>query len=166
MITYNCCCPRCIEYSSLPSLLPKTPPSWNMFSSSIHCTTGCTYSRRNTLLLLVRPPSPPYLYSYVFCGNGGACVQVVKVQMQAKENLGRYTGVANCAASLLQTEGPFGLYKGLESHLWRNAVWNGAFVFFVLCLPAARVWYILPSNNTRHFFSCPFGLARDRLQLL
>lgn len=45
--------------------------------------------------------------------------------MQAKENLGRYTGVAHCASSLLQTEGPFALYKGLESHLWRNAVWNG-----------------------------------------
>lgn len=45
--------------------------------------------------------------------------------MQAKENLGRYTGVVNCAASLLQTEGPLALYKGLESHLWRNAVWNG-----------------------------------------
>lgn len=52
-------------------------------------------------------------------------VQVVKVQMQAKENLGRYTGVINCASSLVQTEGPFALYKGLESHLWRNAVWNG-----------------------------------------
>lgn len=45
--------------------------------------------------------------------------------MQAKENLGRYTGVINCASSLVQTEGPFALYKGLESHLWRNAVWNG-----------------------------------------
>ncbi|CAN0387255.1 unnamed protein product [Hapterophycus canaliculatus] len=45
--------------------------------------------------------------------------------MQAKENLGRYTGVANCAFSLLRTEGPFALYRGLESHLWRNAVWSG-----------------------------------------
>ncbi|CAN0267679.1 unnamed protein product [Pylaiella littoralis] len=53
--------------------------------------------------------------------------EVVKVQMQAKENLGRYTGVANCASSLLQAEGPFALYKGLESHLWRNAVWNGVY---------------------------------------
>eukprot|EP00904_Undaria_pinnatifida_P010595 jgi/Undpi1/6666/HiC_scaffold_20.g09145.m1 len=52
---------------------------------------------------------------------------VVKVQMQAKENLGRYTGVINCASSLVQTEGPFALYKGLESHLWRNAVWNGVY---------------------------------------
>lgn len=55
-------------------------------------------------------------------------VQVVKVQMQAKENLGRYTGVMNCASSLVQTEGPFALYKGLESHLWRNAVWNGELI--------------------------------------
>ncbi|CAM9879512.1 unnamed protein product [Ectocarpus sp. 13 AM-2016] len=53
--------------------------------------------------------------------------EVVKVQMQAKENLGRYTGVINCASSLLQAEGPFALYKGLESHLWRNAVWNGVY---------------------------------------
>ena len=48
--------------------------------------------------------------------------------MQAKENLGRDTGVINCASSLVQTEGPFALYKGLESQLWRNAVWNGELI--------------------------------------
>lgn len=51
--------------------------------------------------------------------------QVVKVRMQAKENLGRYKGVADCAFSLLRTEGPLALYTGLESHLWRNAMWSG-----------------------------------------
>lgn len=45
--------------------------------------------------------------------------------MIAKENLGRFNGVFDCAASLVRTEGPFALYKGLQSHLWRNAVWNG-----------------------------------------
>lgn len=67
------------------------------------------------------PPLPPPLPFRIFL----LANQVVKVQMQAKENLGRYTGVINCASSLVQTEGPFALYKGLESHLWRNAVWNG-----------------------------------------
>lgn len=53
--------------------------------------------------------------------------EVVKVQMQAKENLGRYKGVVHCATSLVRTEGPLALYKGLESQLWRNAVWNGVY---------------------------------------
>jgi Mitochondrial carrier protein len=29
--------------------------------------------------------------------------------------------------SLVRTEGPLSLYKGLESQLWRNAVWNGVY---------------------------------------
>lgn len=52
-------------------------------------------------------------------------MKVVKVQMQAKENLGRYKGVMDCTLSLVRAEGPLVLYKGIESHLWRNAVWNG-----------------------------------------
>eukprot|EP00611_Tribonema_gayanum_P002178 TRINITY_DN1158_c2_g1_i1.p1 TRINITY_DN1158_c2_g1~~TRINITY_DN1158_c2_g1_i1.p1 ORF type:complete len:316 (-),score=120.56 TRINITY_DN1158_c2_g1_i1:158-1057(-) len=53
--------------------------------------------------------------------------EVVKVQMQAKENLGRYTGVVDCVQSLVRTEGALSLYKGVESQLWRNAVWNGVY---------------------------------------
>ncbi|CAM9167118.1 unnamed protein product [Choristocarpus tenellus] len=53
--------------------------------------------------------------------------EVIKVQMQAKENVGRYNGVLHCATNLVKNEGIFGLYKGVESHLWRNAVWNGVY---------------------------------------
>lgn len=73
-------------------------------------------------------PSPENVKIHVKSRWFASCTrlfQVVKVQMQAKENLGRYTGVTNCASSLVQKEGPLALYKGLESHLWRNAVWNG-----------------------------------------
>jgi solute carrier family 25 2-oxodicarboxylate transporter 21 len=53
--------------------------------------------------------------------------EVIKVQMQAKENLGRYTGIVHCVQSLVRTEGILSLYKGVESQLWRNAVWNGVY---------------------------------------
>ncbi|CAN0364230.1 unnamed protein product [Ascophyllum nodosum] len=53
--------------------------------------------------------------------------EVVKVRMQAKENLGRYNSVVQCATDLVRNEGPLALYTGLESQLWRNAAWNGTY---------------------------------------
>ena len=41
--------------------------------------------------------------------------ETVKVQMQAKENLGRFKGTADCAAQLLRGEGPLGFYKGFQA---------------------------------------------------
>ncbi|CAM9493488.1 unnamed protein product [Discosporangium mesarthrocarpum] len=67
--------------------------------------------------------------------------EVVKVQMQAKENIGKFSGVADCAIQLVKTEGVFGLYKGIESHLWRNAVWNGVYFGMIGTIKTA----VLPS---------------------
>eukprot|EP00752_Nemacystus_decipiens_P003973 g3639.t1 len=93
--------------------------------------------------------------------------EVVKVQMQAKENLGRYTGVAHCASSLLQTEGPFALYKGLESHLWRNAVWNGVYFGTIGIIKTS----ILPApadadNSTKRAYDFVAGMVGGTLATL
>lgn len=61
--------------------------------------------------------------------------------MQAKENLGRYSGVVQCATDLVMKEGPLALYTGLESHLWRNAAWNGeSFVHQLAWVFPGRIW--------------------------
>eukprot|EP00743_Colponemidia_sp_Colp-15_P006251 GILK01006726.1.p1 GENE.GILK01006726.1~~GILK01006726.1.p1 ORF type:complete len:307 (-),score=37.03 GILK01006726.1:502-1389(-) len=53
--------------------------------------------------------------------------EVIKVRMQAKENLGRYASTSDCAVQLLKQEGVFALYKGLEPQMLRNAAWNGPY---------------------------------------
>ena len=57
--------------------------------------------------------------------------ETVKVQMQAKENLGRFKGTADCAAQLLRGEGPLGFYKGFQAQAMRNLVWNGVYFGFI-----------------------------------
>jgi len=53
--------------------------------------------------------------------------EVVKVRMQAKDNLGLYKSTWDAAVATVRNEGALSLYKGLEPLLWRNGVWNGAY---------------------------------------
>lgn len=53
--------------------------------------------------------------------------QVVKIRLQAKEHLGRYTGSVDCAMKTLRSEGVSALYIGLEPTLWRNCIWNAVY---------------------------------------
>jgi len=53
--------------------------------------------------------------------------EVVKVRMQAKENLSVYKNTTDAAMKLLMKEGPLALYNGIEPQLWRNVVWNGTY---------------------------------------
>eukprot|EP00029_Vermamoeba_vermiformis_P006552 TRINITY_DN259_c0_g1_i1.p1 TRINITY_DN259_c0_g1~~TRINITY_DN259_c0_g1_i1.p1 ORF type:complete len:293 (-),score=119.63 TRINITY_DN259_c0_g1_i1:78-956(-) len=64
-------------------------------------------------------------------GMTEACViipfELVKVRLQAKENVGKYRNSMQAVTTIFREEGLFGFYKGLESTLWRNAVWNAAY---------------------------------------
>jgi len=53
--------------------------------------------------------------------------ELVKVRMQAKENLNLYKNTADAAKSIFRVEGITGLYSGLFSMFWRNGVWNGVY---------------------------------------
>jgi solute carrier family 25 2-oxodicarboxylate transporter 21 len=61
--------------------------------------------------------------------------QVVKVRLQAKENIGRFTGNIDCALQTIRREGLHGIMAGVQTTIWRNSVWNG--VYF-LCLHELR----------------------------
>ena len=59
-----------------------------------------------------------------------ACVtpfETVKVRMQTKENMGRYTSSIQCAGSILRTEGLRGLYAGFWPTCLRNNVFNSCY---------------------------------------
>ena len=50
--------------------------------------------------------------------------QVIKVRMQAKEHLGRYSSPIDCVQKTFRSEGVKSIYIGLGPTLWRNCVWN------------------------------------------
>ena len=50
--------------------------------------------------------------------------QVIKVRLQAKEHLGRYSGPLDCVKKHIAEEGPLALFIGLSPTIWRNTVWN------------------------------------------
>jgi len=53
--------------------------------------------------------------------------QVIKVRMQAKEHLGKYTDSIQCFLKLMKTEGPLSLFIGLGPSFWRNCSWNSVY---------------------------------------
>ena len=50
--------------------------------------------------------------------------QVIKVRLQAKEHLGRYSGPVDCCQQLIKNEGFRAFYIGLTPTLFRNCIWN------------------------------------------
>lgn len=103
--------------------------------------------------------------------------EVVKVRMQARENLGVYKNTMDALMKMLRGEGALSLYRGLEPQLWRNGVWNGAYFGTINELKAA-----LPkpkdkvSETWRNFFAglmagglattlnTPFDVVKSRMQ--
>eukprot|EP01133_Synstelium_polycarpum_P008374 gene8374-9841_t len=63
--------------------------------------------------------------------------ELVKIRLQAKENAGKYTGTMDCVKKIAQAEGLGGFFKGLESTLWRHALWNGGYFGLIHTIKAA-----------------------------
>jgi len=105
--------------------------------------------------------------------------EVVKVRMQAPEAKGLYTSTMHCASTLIKEEGFKGLYRGGETQLWRNAVWNG--VYFGI-IDTMKYMFPAPKNttHTQHMlydvgigalsggiattFNTPFDVVKSRMQ--
>ncbi|PVU92728.1 hypothetical protein BB561_003650 [Smittium simulii] len=60
--------------------------------------------------------------------------ELLKIRLQAKENAGRYNGMADCIKQVYKAEGLRAFFNGMEATLWRHAVWNGGYfgsIFFI-----------------------------------
>jgi solute carrier family 25 2-oxodicarboxylate transporter 21 len=103
--------------------------------------------------------------------------QVVKVRLQAKEHLGRYTGPTDCIVKTYQKEGLFGFVTGLGPTLWRNCIWNsvyfGTMHWLKKQLPPAKSKAVDLSMTlvTGFFgaifatcFNAPFDVVKSRFQ--
>jgi len=53
--------------------------------------------------------------------------ELVKIRLQAKENRGKYKSTLDCVVKIAREEGLMAFTNGLESTLWRHALWNGGY---------------------------------------
>lgn len=53
--------------------------------------------------------------------------ELVKIRMQDKSLVGKYSGVWDCVRTIAAEEGILAFAKGLEPTLWRHAMWNGGY---------------------------------------
>ncbi|KAL9656233.1 hypothetical protein ABK040_007848 [Willaertia magna] len=103
--------------------------------------------------------------------------ELVKIRLQAKENIGIYKNTGDAIKKILTQEGVLTLYTGLESTIWRNAFWNGGYFglihFVKKSLPE-------PKNESQRLFTdfvagflsgtfgtmlnTPFDVAKTRIQ--
>ncbi|KAJ1981322.1 hypothetical protein H4R33_005272 [Dimargaris cristalligena] len=53
--------------------------------------------------------------------------ELVKIRLQDKNSAGKYNGTMDCIKKIYQHEGPMAFFNGLESTIWRHALWNGGY---------------------------------------
>jgi len=53
--------------------------------------------------------------------------ELVKIRLQDKANAGRYNGTFDAVKKIIQSEGILALYNGIESTIYRHALWNGGY---------------------------------------
>lgn len=110
----------------LPELAAMTPKSSAMYASY------------ESTLRLLRPSLGDTAAAHFVAGLASGVpealtvtpFQVVKVRLQAKEYLGRYTGTMQCVQRILAEEGLAAFTTGLHATIWRNSIWNS--VYFAL----------------------------------
>ena len=103
--------------------------------------------------------------------------EVIKVRMQAKENVGRYSSTAHAAMSAVREEGlAQGLYRGLVPQALRNGIWNGIYFFTIGYLRTALPPPEKGKEKMRNFFigvvggtlgttaNTPFDVVKSRMQ--
>eukprot|EP00967_Tisochrysis_lutea_P081244 scaffold111988_cov36-Tisochrysis_lutea.AAC.1 len=114
--------------------------------------------------------------------------QVVKVRLQAREHLGRYTSTMHCLRTVLAEEGVLALSAGFYATCWRNCAWNSVYFASMHVLRGARIFGVRGGGGNDNpsdglfletlrtailgfaagvfatCFNAPFDVAKSRLQ--
>ena len=64
--------------------------------------------------------------------------ETIKVQMQAKENLGRINTTGQCIQHIVKTKGASYLYNGLQAQMLRNVIWNSLYFGIIDYFPVKK----------------------------
>jgi len=103
--------------------------------------------------------------------------QVIKVRLQAKEHLGRYTNTLDCIIKTLKSEGPRAFFLGFGPTCMRNCVWNS--IYFSVMYNIKKHYKINEEQVSSVFstliigffagivattFNTPFDVVKSRFQ--
>lgn len=53
--------------------------------------------------------------------------ELIKIRLQDRASAGKYSGMIDAVVKTVKAEGPLALYNGLESTMWRHALWNAGY---------------------------------------
>ncbi len=83
--------------------------------------------------------------------------ELIKVRMQAKENLTRFKSSTDCLIATVRGEGVLALYKGVGPQMWRNGVWNGLYFGIIGAMPPAAAGASKQEKLTHKFTTGVLG---------
>lgn len=103
--------------------------------------------------------------------------ELVKVRLQDKTNASKYKGSFDCIKKIIQAEGLFSLYNGLEATMFRHVTWNAGYfgvIFSVQDKIRTLKWKTDERFNnfvagtlggiTGTVLNTPFDVAKSRIQ--
>ncbi|KAF2722772.1 mitochondrial carrier [Polychaeton citri CBS 116435] len=70
--------------------------------------------------------------------------ELVKIRLQDRAQSHKYSGMVDCVQKIIRQEGLLTLYQGLESTIWRHALWNTGYFGCIF-----QVRSLLPANPTK-----------------
>lgn len=70
--------------------------------------------------------------------------ELVKIRLQDRASAGKYNGMMDCVVKIVKNEGPFALYNGLESTMWRHILWNAGYFGCIF-----QIRSLLPKANNK-----------------
>ncbi|KAF2857822.1 mitochondrial carrier [Piedraia hortae CBS 480.64] len=105
--------------------------------------------------------------------------ELVKIRLQDKAQAAKYNGIVDCVSKVVKQEGVLALYQGLESTMWRHALWNSGYFGCIF-----QVRALLPANPTKDkstqmrndlisgsiggtvgtILNCPMDVVKTRIQ--
>lgn len=106
--------------------------------------------------------------------------ELVKIRMQARDNVGRYLNSADAVQKIFKQEGAMAFYRGFGSTLWRNGVWNATYFgiihYWKEIYQPSEEWRTGWRSKFRNFFigmvggivattfNTPFDVVKSRFQ--
>lgn len=113
--------------------------------------------------------------------------ELVKIRMQDRANIALYANTMDCAKRIWKDEGPLAFLRGIESAIWRNGCWNGAYFGVIHGIRANLPLFISTQDRSspskmasaevvRNFIAgtlggifatmvnCPFDVVKTRIQ--
>lgn len=113
-------------------------------SQSLSVLTGATAGVTESFVVVPFELVKIRLQGKAIRGDYGFRLRMTDVDVSTdKAQASKYNGMIDCVTKIIRQEGPLTLYQGLESTMWRHALWNSGYFGCIF-----QVRGLLPANPT------------------